>query len=85
MKFDGAKIKEQGVTFAIAVVKSSALTSSDRESIRNSFKSVFGNIPIVLAAQNSNGNFKYHGREDIVKFLSTVDPRRIPWKTYTVT
>lgn len=36
MEFDGAKIKEQGVTFAIVVVKPYILTSSSKEQIRTS-------------------------------------------------
>ncbi len=84
MRFDGALIKEQGVTFAIAVVKPHVLTSSQRESVRNSFIPVFGNIPIILASQDSSGDFKYHGRTDIVKFLANLHPAQIPWKTYTV-
>lgn len=84
MKFDGALIKEQGQIFAIAVVKQHVLTSSDKDSIAQSFKQVFGNIPIVLAAQDSRGNFKYYGRRDIVRFLSNVHPSQIPWKTYTI-
>lgn len=84
MRFDGALIEEQGVTFAIAVVKPHVLTSSQRESVRDGFISVFGNIPIILAAQDSKGIFKYHGRPDIVKFLANLHPSQIPWKTYTV-
>lgn len=84
MKFDGALITERGVTFAIAIVKPSALTSSDRESIRNSYIPIFGNIPIVLASQDSTGRIKYHGRQDIVNFLAKLHPSQIPWKTYTV-
>lgn len=84
MKFDDALITEQGVTFAIAVVKPSALTSSDRESIRNSYIPIFGNVPIILASQDSTGRFKYNGRQDIVKFLANLHPSQIPWKTYTV-
>lgn len=84
MKFDGAKIKEQGVTFAIAIVKPYVLSSSDREKIRNSFIPIFGNIPIILASQDSRGVFTFHGRNDIVKFLANIDPVRIPWRTYTI-
>lgn len=36
MSFDGALIKEQGVTFAIAVVKPSVLTNPNKETILNS-------------------------------------------------
>lgn len=84
MKFDGAEIREQGVTFAIAVVKPFVLNSSNREEIRRSFISVFGNVPIILATQDSRGVFTFNGRNDIVKFLANIDPARIPWRTYTI-
>lgn len=84
MTIDGAKITEQGVTFAIAVVKPHVLNSPDREQIRNSFISIFGNVPIILMAQNSRGVPTYHGRQDIVKFLANINPSRIPFKRYTV-
>lgn len=84
MQFDGALIKEQGVTFAIVVVKPQVLTSPTIENTRNSFKSVFGNIPIILMAQDYRGIPKYHGRKDIVRFLANVHPSRIPWKKYTI-
>lgn len=84
MTFDGAVIKEQGVTFAIVLVKSSVINSANRENIRSSFVSVFGSIPIILAAQRSDGRLQYHGNSKIVNFLSKIDHRRIPWKKYTV-
>lgn len=84
MQFEGAKITEQGVTFAIVIVKPHVLNSSDRESFRNSFIPVFGNIPIILMAQDSKGIPTYHGRTDIVKFLASIDLSRIPWKRYTI-
>ncbi len=85
MEFDGAKIIEQGVTFAIVAVKSSALTSPAKENIRASFIPFFGNIPIVLMAQNARGIPTYDGRRDIVRFLANINPVRIPWKHYYVT
>lgn len=83
MSFDGAIIKEQGVTFAIAVVKANVLHSPNKEKIRNSFVPCFGNIPIILMAQNSHGIPTYDGRRDIVHFLANIHPSRIPWKRYT--
>ncbi len=83
MQFDGAKIKEQGVTFAIVVVKPYVLTSPSKEQVRASFISFFGNIPIILMAQNSRGTPTYDGRPDIVSFLAHINPERIPWKHYT--
>ena len=84
MSFDGALIKEQGVTFAIGIVKPSVLTSADKESIRQNFSQYFGYVPTILMAQNSRGIPTYDGRRDIVKFLSHIHPSRIPWKHYTV-
>lgn len=84
MQFDGALIKEQGVTFAIVVVKPHVLYSATKENLRNSFISVFGNIPIILMAQNSRGVPTYDGRSDIVRFLANIHPARIPWKKYTL-
>ena len=84
MSFDGALIKEQGVTFAIVIVKPSVLTSADKESIRQNFSQYFGYVPTILMGQNSRGIPPYDGRRDIVKFLSHIHPSRIPWKHYTV-
>lgn len=84
MTFEGAHLKEQGVEFAIVIVKPHVLNSPDRESLRSSFKTVFGNIPIILMCQNYKGIPTYHGKTDIVKFLANIDFRRIPWKKYTI-
>ena len=82
MQFDGALIKEQGVTFAIVVVKPSVLDSTSREQTRQSFSRYFPSVPIILMAQNSRGVPTYHGRPDIVKFLASINYSRIPFKTY---
>ena len=85
MTIDGAVVTEQGVTFAIVIVKSHILQSSDScDEARNSFRSLFPGMPIILMAQNSRGIPTYQGRTDIVNFLSRIDFRRIPWKRYTV-
>lgn len=85
MKFQGALIKEQGVTFGIIIVKPHVLqNSNEAESMRIFGIRAFGNIPIVLMAQNSRGIPTYYGRKDIVKFLANVPPSAIPWREYTV-
>ena len=85
MKFQGALIKEQGVTFAIILVKLSALqTPATREQMQLFGHRIFGAIPIILAAETSRGTVKYWGRKDIVAFLSQVPASRIPWKQYTM-
>lgn len=84
VKFQGAVIKEQGVTFAIVVVKRSILNSqTQRQQAEHSFQPLFPSMPIVLMAQNSRGTPSYWGRKDIVNFMANVHLSRIPWKQYT--
>lgn len=85
MKFQGALVKEQGITFAIVIVKPHILNDRSRANeMQMSFRSVFGNVPTVLMAQNSSGRPTYLGRPDIVKFLANVPVSCIPWKEYTL-
>lgn len=84
IKIQGAVIKEQGVTFAITVVKKHILDSpSQSQQTAQSFRSLFPGMPIVLMGQDSRGTPSYRGRKDIVNFLSNIHPSQIPWKEYT--
>jgi hypothetical protein len=84
-KFQGAVIKEQGVTFAIVVVKPSVLqVRSTSENFAGSMSRYFPGLPIILMAQDSRGRPSYWGRTDIVNFLSHISISQIPWKEYTV-
>jgi hypothetical protein len=85
MSFDGAVVKEQGVTFGIYVVKQHVLGNpAEASSARRFFTRVLGAMPVVLMAQDSRGVPTYSGRRDIVQFLANIKMSRIPWKTYTV-
>lgn len=85
MQFQGSVIKEQGITFAVVIVKKHIIDNRPRanEMIRT-FAPVFGNVPVVLMAQNSRGTPTYYGRKDISKFMAKVPLRAIPWKKYTL-
>lgn len=84
MKFQGAVVKEQGVTFAIVVVKRSVINDRRRAAeTADTFRTVFGPMPIVLMAQDSRGVPTYFGRDDIVRFLANTSMSRIPWREYT--
>lgn len=83
MNFTAAVTREQNVTFTVLLVKSGTISSSSRESARNSAPSNLPR-PIILAEQKSSGRMNYHGRTDIVKFLSNVSYQALPWKDYTV-
>lgn len=85
MQFDGAVIREQGVTFAVVVVKPHVLNNQmEAQSAIRSFSPVFPGMPIVLMAQGSSGRATYFGRPDIARFMSNVSPSRVPWKRYTL-
>ena len=76
IKVHGAVIIEQGVTFAIVVVKPHVTQYTARAvSFRNE---------IILMSQDKDGNPRYYGRKDIVDFLKTVKVEQIPWKTYHI-
>lgn len=85
MTFQGAVINEQGVTFAIVVVRWSVV-NNPAESARAmaSFQPYFRGLPLILMSQDSRGVPVYRGRRDIVNFLSNTPFQAIPWKEYTV-
>jgi hypothetical protein len=84
MRFQGALVKEQGVEFAIVVVKRHVLQSStQREQAQRSFGRFFPGVPVVLMAQDPRGAPTYWGRPDIARFLAKTPMRVIPWKDYT--
>lgn len=85
MTFDGAVIREQGVTFALVVVKWHVVQNhSEADEAIASFQPYFPGIPVVLVGQNSRGVPTYFGRPDIARFMASVPMRAVPWKTYSV-
>ncbi len=80
MTFDGAVIREQGVTFAIAMVKRHVIRSSDRDNVQRGLVRYFPGMPIVLMAEDGSETY---GRRDIVQFLEHVHPSQIPWRRYS--
>lgn len=83
MNFEGAIVREQGVTFGIMVVKHHVLSDpSTRDDLVRQASQVFGGIPTVLMGQDSRGLTKYYGRRDIVRFMASVPLSAVPWKRY---
>jgi hypothetical protein len=84
MRVQGAVIREQGLTFAIVVVKPHVVSNSfEADRTIRSFSPVFG-TPVVLMAQDGSGRPTYYGRRDIARFMSGVPIGAIPWKEYTI-
>lgn len=86
MKFQGAVAKEQGVTFAIVIVKRRVIDNKGKANqMIGAAQPMFPGVPIVLMAQDFRGRPIYYGRKDIVRFLSKVPASAIPWREYTLT
>jgi hypothetical protein len=85
MRFTAAKIREQGVTFAVVVVRSHVVDDRSRANqLIHSLEPHFGWVPIVLMAEDYSGRARYYGRRDIAKFLTSVPVNAIPWYEYTL-
>lgn len=85
MKFQGCVIKEQGVTFAIVIVKEHIIDNrKEAEKIIVGFQPVFSRMPVILMAQDSRGAPSYFGRKDIVKLMSKIPLHAVPWKEYNL-
>lgn len=85
MTFDGAVIREQGVTFALVVVKSHIVQNRiEAGETISAFQPYFPGMPVVLVGQDSRGVPTYFGRPDIARFMASVPMSAVPWKTYTV-
>ncbi|WP_420625516.1 hypothetical protein [Candidatus Poriferisodalis sp.] len=85
MRFQGAVIEEQGITFGILVVKRQVLNSaSQRDEAQTQASRLFGGVPTVLMAQDHQGVPEYYGRRDIVNFMANVPLSAVPWKEYTI-
>ena len=72
-------ISEQGVTFAVVIVKKHVIDSrtTANEPI-NDFWSVFPGMPVVLMAQDRSGRPTYYGRPDLSQFMARVSLHAIP-------
>lgn len=85
MRIQGAVIKEQGVEFAIVIVKKYVVDNKfNADKAIRDFSPFFSGLPLVLAAQDHRGQFTYYGRKDISEFLASIHSSRIPWREYTV-
>ena len=85
MRFQGAVIRERGVTFAVVIVKQHVVNmSSEAQNAIRDFQPYFPGIPVVLMAQDSRGTPTYFGRRDISQFMASVPVSAVPWKEYVV-
>ncbi len=85
MTFDAAVIEEQGVTFAVVIVESSAVKDLiSTLQTQHHFSTIFPDMPIILLTLASGGVPLYYGSTDIVKSLVKTPLSGIPFQQYTV-
>jgi hypothetical protein len=84
VKIPAAVVREQQTTFAVVVVKQSAMQPHNRDATQQSFQPFFPGLPLVLMSQDHSGVPTYWGRKDISRFLASVDSARLPWSEYRV-
>ncbi len=86
MTFDGALIREQGVTFAVVVVKQHVIQNrfEAQRAIAAFGAQAFPGVPVVLMAQDGRGTPTYYGRTDLVQYMASVPPSAVPWMRYTL-
>lgn len=85
MQLNDAIIREQGLAFAVLVVKRHILDSrSQVPETADGFRGTFSDMPIVLMGQDARGRATYFGRHDVVNFHSNVSPGCLPWRRFTL-
>ena len=72
-----ALVREQNVEFAVVCVKDSVIDSHhERENVWRYWTSQLGRPTALLGAQRHGS----YGRKDIVGWLESIDPSRLPWR-----
>lgn len=85
MTIEGAVIREQGVTFAVVIVKEYVLNNSfEADRTIRAFQPAFPGLPIVLMAQDYRGVPTYYGRRDISQFMADVPLDCVSWAEYRI-
>ena len=82
-KMTAALVREQGVTFAVVMVKNHVLDNpTTADQLIQSASASLGCSLVVLMGES---NRKLRGnRRDVVNFVSRVHPSRLPWKEYHI-
>ncbi len=85
MKFQGAVVEQNGITFAVVKVEKHVFDVTGRA--RDTMKSVqpaFPHMPIVLVTHDSEGTPAYYGRPDIVRLMPETKLDGLEWKEYNL-
>ena len=79
----GAVIREQGITFAVVIVKNHVVNCQTTSSnMIQDLIPVFG-VPLIALKGESNRKVRSN-RRDVASFVANLHPSRIPWRKYTL-
>lgn len=78
-----ALVREQGVTFAVVLVKNHVVLSQQQSSETIRSASVALGCPLVVLMGETNRKLRGN-RNDVVRFVANLHPSRLPWKKWTV-
>ena len=83
--FDAAPTNHKGVKFVVVKVKSNVIPfTSTAQETREGFSRHFPGMHVILMEQDGSGRPTYWGEPNVVRFLASIDFRRLPWKSFTL-
>lgn len=82
-RLTAALVREQGVTFAVALVKNHVVLSPQQSSETIRAVSIALGCPLVVLMGESNRKLRGN-RNDVVRFVSNLHPSQLPWKKWNV-
>ena len=83
MKFRGATVEKNGITFALVKVEKHVFDVPGRaRDTMISVQPAFPHMPIVLVTQDSDGKPAYYGRPDIVRLMPETELGSLEWREH---
>ncbi|MBN8294791.1 hypothetical protein JI664_22665 [Rhodobacter sp. NTK016B] len=82
-QIEAALVREQGVVFAVVVVKNHVVTSEQQSSEMISVCARALQCQNIVLMGESNRRLRGN-RSDVVRFVANLDPRRLPWRKWTI-
>ena len=76
-----AVVREQGVTFAVAIMQDWVLTNPQEADRQIPAVAHALGCPLVVLMGERNGQLRGN-RRDVVDFVASIDPARLPWCDY---
>lgn len=80
-RLTAALIREQGVTFVVALMKNHVLDNPSLADDQIRALALHFGCPLVVLMGESNHRLRGN-RQDVVDFVANLHPSRIPWKQF---